>query len=166
MADTLRSHTMVRLLAKTSVWLTFATHVVAAQTPVPRQVWQMCLSSDSVPGTVCGPVEFTSTVRASCDGAPAMVYSLDLSAWLPETVWPGHRQRAVTFQWAGTSLSFGGSSEMSLAPDGVRRCRIDGHDGSLYGKGVLAGDSIVGRWGRRAFADLGPIGSFVLRAPR
>jgi len=71
----------------------------------------------------------------------------------------------VTYAVIGDTLTFGGRVTQTRVDDSVagERCRVSADDGSLFGRGIIRGDSIVGRWGRASFGSNGPIGKFVLR---
>ena len=71
----------------------------------------------------------------------------------------------VTYRLVGDTLDFGGRVERLPSVDGgtVERCRASGDDGTLFGRGVVHADSIVGRWGEATFGSAGPIGTFALR---
>jgi hypothetical protein len=71
----------------------------------------------------------------------------------------------VQYGVGGDTLTFGGrvTRRPSAPADSVEHCTISGDDGSLFGTGTIASDSITGHWGTMWFGSNGPIGSFVLR---
>jgi hypothetical protein len=89
-------------------------------------------------------------------GGPAIAYV---------TASGGSDTTHVSFTVAGDTLEFGGRVERLPSGDGAaaERCRISGDDGSLFGRGVIRAESVVGRWGEATFGSAGPIGTFVLR---